>query len=295
MFATPFNDRDGYIWIDGQIKPWRDATDHVLSQGLHYGGSVFEGIRSYEGNIFRLHEHTMRLKKSAELLNFKISQSVEEIKDVCKEMLFLNGITDGYIRPIAWRGSERMDLSMEGCTVHCAVACWEWPPYFDTQSGIKLFVSRWRRPGEDFIPLQSKTAASYCMGTLAKTEADNAGYDDAVMLDPDGYVAESSASNIFIVVNGVLKTPKSESCLNGITRQTILQLAKDMGLKAEEDNITPEDLLSADEVFVTGTAAEVTAVIQVDNKKYKYGQITKQLQQAYVALTSDALVLNQAA
>jgi branched-chain amino acid aminotransferase len=270
MTNLPYDDRDGFIWFDGTIKPWRECNIHVLTHSLHYGGSVFEGERVYEGEVFKLQEHSERLIKSAELIDMKIPYSVEDIKQATFETIKANNIIDGYVRPIAWRGSEQMAVSAQNTTVHLAIACWDWPKYFfpknGEDSGIALKSSKWVRPDPKSMPVQSKSGANYVVGTMAKQEAERAGYDDTLMLDYRGYVAESSGSNLFFVVEGKLYTPIADCFLNGITRQTVIELAQ------------------AEEVFVTGTAAEITAVGKIDEKSYEVGPITKKLQQAYAKL-----------
>ncbi len=281
----PFDDRDGYIWMDGKMLPWRDATMHVLSHGLHYGSSVFEGERVYGGTIFKLREHSERLIRSGEMLDFKIPMTLKEIEDVSREVVEANKITDGYVRPVAWRGSEQMAVSAPLATIHVAFACWQWPKYFFPKAGenkgLALKTSEWRRPDPRTMPVQSKASGIYTIGTLAKHAADKAGYDDALLLDYKGRVAESSGSNLFAVKDGMLKTPVPECFLNGITRQTIIKLARDMGYKVEETIIMPEELADFDEIFVTGTAAEVAAVGKIDDIEYEIGPITKALEKAY--------------
>lgn len=285
---TPYDDRDGFIWMDGSLHPWREAKLHVLSHGLHYGGSVFEGERVYGGQIFKLREHSERLLRSAELIDMKIPMSVEEIEAATLETIKANNIIDGYVRPIAWRGSEQMAVSAENVTVHVAIACWDWPKYFFPKngegSGIALKTSKWRRPAPDTFPVQSKAAAAYVIGTMAKQEANDAGFDDALMLDHKGQIAESSGSNLFFVMGGAIKTPIADNFLNGITRQTVIALAKDMGYDIEEKRLMPEDIQKAQEVFVTGTAAEVTSVGQIDDMKFELGPVTQALQTAYANL-----------
>ncbi len=286
--AQPYDDRDGWIWMDGKMMPWRDAKLHVLSHGLHYGGSVFEGERVYEGQTFKLREHSERLIRSAELLDFKVPMTVEEIENASKDVLEANKIEDGYLRPIAWRGTEMMAVSSMDCTIHVAFTCWQWPKYFfpkgKSEHGIALKTSDWRRPDPRTAPVQSKAAGIYMIGTMAKHTAERAGFDDALMLDYKGRVAESTGSNIFMVKDGVLRTPVPECFLNGITRQTVINMAADMGIRVEETKIMPEDIASQQEIFVTGTAAEITPVGRIDDNNYEHGPVTKRLQEAYAAL-----------
>jgi branched-chain amino acid aminotransferase len=287
MTLIPFDDRDGYIWMDGKMLPWRDAKLHVLSHGLHYGGSVFEGERAYEGEVFKLREHSARLIKSAEYLDMKVPMTVEEVDNATREVLEANKVTEGYVRPVAWRGAEQLAISGQQTTIHVAFACWPWPKYFfpkGEDGGIALRTSGWRRPDPRTAPVQSKAAGIYMISTISKHEAERAGFDDVLMLDYKGRVAESSGANLFMVKDGELFTPDPECFLNGITRQTVLQLAKDMGVKASVATIMPDELLKADEIFVTGTAAEITPVSRIDETKFKVGKTTKQFQEAYHAL-----------
>lgn len=289
MTNKPFDDRDGFIWMDGEMLPWREAKIHVLTHGLHYGGCVFEGERVYGGNVFKLREHSQRLIDSANMVDMDLPMSVEEIEQASKEVLEANNIADGYLRPVAWRGTEEMAVSAQNTQIHVAFTCWEWPQYFfpkgGEDKGIALKTVKYRRPDPSTAPVHSKAAGNYAIGTMAKHEAMNAGYDDAFMLDYKGRVAESSGSNIFFIKDGVMKTPFAECFLNGITRQTVLQMAKDMGIEASEATIMPEEISSYDEVFVTGTAAEITAVGKIDDHEYEIGPLTKKMQEAYSELT----------
>lgn len=293
--AQSYDDRDGWIWQDGKMLPWREAKLHTLSHGLHYGGSVFEGERVYDGNVFKLREHSERLIRSGELIDFKVPMTPEEIDQVTMEVLEANGIANGYVRPVAWRGSEMMAVSSPNCTIHVAFACWEWPKYFNaTDKGISLETTKWRRPDPSTAPVQSKAAGNYMIGTMAKHAAARNGYDDALMLDYKGRVAESTGSNLFVVQDGVLKTPVPECFLNGITRQTVIKLARDLGLTVEETVIMPEDLANVQEVFVTGTAAEITPVGRIDKQDYATGKVTKQLIEAYSDLVRGKAQANAA-
>lgn len=289
MSSAPFDDRDGFIWLDGEMLPWREAKLHVLSHGLHYGGSVFEGERVYEGNVFKLREHSQRLIDSADMVDMKIPMSVGEIEEASRETLAANNIVDGYLRPIAWRGTEEMAVSAQNTKIHVAFTCWEWPQYFfpkgGEDKGIALKSVKWRRPDPTTAPVHAKAAGNYAIGTMAKHEAMAAGYDDAFMLDYKGRVAESSGSNIFFIKDGAMRTPFAECFLNGITRQTVLQMAKDMGIQAEEATIMPDEIGDSDEIFVTGTAAEITAVGKIDDKEFEVGPLTKKMQEAYKDLT----------
>jgi branched-chain amino acid aminotransferase len=279
--GTSFDSLEGQIWYDGKLVPWQDADVHVLTHGLHYGSCVFEGERSYGGNIFKLREHTDRLIGSALTMGFEIPYSAEEIDTACNEVCKVNGITDGYIRPVAWRGSEMMGVSAQNNTIHLAIAAWPWPSYFSPEArmkGIRLKTSKWRRPAPDTAPVHAKAAGLYMICTLSKHEAERQGYDDALMLDWRGQVAESTGANIFMVMgDGKLHTPTPDCFLNGITRQTVIDLAKARGIEVIERAISPDELANATEVFLTGTAAEVTPVGEIDEHKFSVGDISKWL------------------
>jgi branched-chain amino acid aminotransferase len=286
--AQSYDDRDGWIWMDGEMLPWRDAKIHVLTHGLHYGGSVFEGERVYGGQVFKLREHSERFIRSGSLVDFALPMGADAIVEASKQVVEANKIVDGYVRPVAWRGSEMMAVSAPNCSIHVAFACWQWPKYFfpkgEGNKGIALKTSEWRRPDPRTAPVQSKAASNYVVGTMAKHIAERAGYDDALMLDYRGYVAESTGSNIFFVKDGVLRTPIPECFLNGITRQTIIQLAAELGYTVEETIVMPEELSSMEEVFVTGTAAEIMPVGKIDGMEYDTGPVTKRLTEAYADL-----------
>jgi branched-chain amino acid aminotransferase len=287
MTLIPFDDRDGYIWMDGKMIPWRDARLHVLSHGLHYGGSVFEGERMYEGRVFKLEEHSERLIRSAALLDFAITFTAAEIAEATKEVAAANGMTEAYMRPLAWRGPEVMGVSGLLARTRVAIACWQWPKYFAGEGedrGIRLLTSSWRRPHPQTMPVQSKACGLYMIGTMAKQAAERAGYDDALMLDYKGRVAEATGANIFLIRDGVIRTPAPECFLNGITRQTVIALARDLGYTVLEEDIMPEDLPSFAEIFVTGTAAEITAIGGIDDRIYPVGPVTRRLRQAYADL-----------
>lgn len=285
--AQAFSDRDGMIWFDGKIVPWREANIHILTHGLHYASAVFEGERCYSGNIFKSTEHSRRLIRSAELIDMKMALTAEQINQAKEEILKANKLTDAYLRPVAWRGSEQMGISAQATLTHVAIACWEWPSYFSPEmreKGISLQTAKWRAPMPDTAPTASKASCLYATHTMAKHAAEANGYTDALMLDYRGLVAEATGANLFMVKDGTILTPIPDCFLNGLTRQTIIQLAKELGLPVEETRIKPEDLQKADEVFLTGTAAEVTAVGKVDDATYKVGPVTKQLRDAYEAL-----------
>lgn len=286
MTLIPFDDRDGYIWMDGKMLPWRDARLHVLSHGLHYGGSVFEGERMYDGKIFKLAEHSDRLIESAAYLDFSVSFTAAEIAEATNEVAAANGLRDAYMRPIAWRGADQMGVSALLTRTRVAIACWEWPKYFagGEDTGISLVTSAWRRPHPQTMPVQSKACGLYMIGTMAKQAAERAGYHDALMLDYQGRVAEATGANIFLIKGGVIHTPPPECFLNGITRQTVMALARDLGYTVQETEVMPQDLPGFEEIFVTGTAAEITAIGKIDDHTYPVGPVTKRLQKAYTDL-----------
>lgn len=285
MSAPSFDDRDGQIWLDGEFIDWRDARLHILSHALHYGSSVFEGVRCYGGNIFKLNEHSRRLIDSAAILGFEIPYSLEQINDACSQTIKLNNITDGYLRPVAWRGSEMMAISAQHTTIHLSVATWQWPSYFSPEArmkGIRLKTGPWKRPSPETEPVHSKAAGLYMICTLSKHAVEKDGYDDALMLDWRGQIAESTGANIFLYMNdGKLHTPTPDCFLNGITRQTVIDLARARGIEVVERAIMPEELADASEVFLTGTAAEVTPVGEIDQYTFTPGEICKVLMEDY--------------
>ncbi len=284
----PFDDRDGFIWYDGRLVPWREATCHILTHSLHYASSIFEGIRAYDGNIFKLVEHNQRLANSAKILGYALPYSTEQLNKACKDVMVANGFSTCYIRPLAWRGSEVMGVSARASRIHVAVAAWEWPSYFSVDKeapGLKLKTSKWRRPSPDTAPVQSKAASLYAIGTLAKHAAEDEGYHDSLMLSWQGNVSEATGANIFLVMEDKLHTPIPDCFLDGITRRTVMALARARGIEVIERLIRPEELASAKEIFVTGTAAEVTAVTLIDNLKIPFGTMTKLLQEDYFHLS----------
>lgn len=274
----PFDQRDGYIWYNGEFQEWKDAKVHVLNHGLHYASCVFEGERLYNKKIFKCTEHSARLHKSAEILGFKIPYSVEELDAIKKETAAKQNIVDGYMRVFAWRGSEKMAISAQNNKTHVAVACWPWPPYYSQEArkkGLKLKFATYKRPSPETAPTAAKAAGLYMICTISKHEAENEGYNDALMLDYRGYLSEATGANLFLVMkNGELHTPTPDCFLNGITRQTIIQLARDKGIKVVERHIKPEELADANDAFLTGSAAEVTRVSSVDDK-YSYPQASE--------------------
>ncbi len=279
-----FDDRDGFIWVDGKFVDWRDAKVPMISHGFHYAGLVFEGIRAYNGEAFKLHEHSERLINSARLIDMKVPYSAEELDKATIETMAKNNLTDAYIRPIAWRGAEQMGITGQDTTIHTAIAVWEWPSYFSPElleKGISLKTSKWKRPAPDTAPVHSKAAGLYMICTMSKHEAENAGYTDALMLDYRGYVAEATGANLFLMKDGKIHTPTPDCFLNGLTRQTVIELAKKRGIEVIERHIQPAELKDFDEIFITGTAAEVTAIGKIDDIEYKVGDITKLLRDDY--------------
>lgn len=271
---VPFDDRDGFIWFDGAFVPWRDARVNVLTHGLHYGSCVFEGLRVYNGKIFKLREHSERLLKSAEILDMKIPYTAEELDKATLETVTKQGVKNGYIRPVAWRGSEMMAISAQYTKIHVAIAAWETKTYFAPElleKGIALTWARYRRPAPDMAPVHSKAAGLYMICTVSKHEAERQGFNDALMLDYRGFLAEATGANLFLVQGGKLHTPIADCFLNGITRQTVIQLARDNGIEVFERHIMPEELTNGatQEVFLTGTAAEITPVGRVGEQQYK--------------------------
>jgi branched-chain amino acid aminotransferase len=280
MALMKFDELDGLIWFDGKLVPWRDAKIHVLSHGLHYASCVFEGERVYAGSIFKLTEHSERLVNSGKLLDFTIPWSVAEIDQACREVVAANRITDGYVRPVAWRGSEMMGVSAQKNTIHLAVATWVWPSYFTPEArmkGLRLQIADWRRPSPETAPTASKAAGLYMICTLAKHKAERAGYEDAMMLDWRGFVAEATGANIFFAKDGKLHTPKPDCFLDGITRRTVIGLARARGIEVIERHIKPEEMSGFDECFLSGTAAEVTPVAEIGPYRFTPGRICKQM------------------
>jgi branched-chain amino acid aminotransferase len=299
MSLIPFDDREGSIWFDGALIPWRDAKLHVLSHGLHYASSVFEGERVYNGHVFKSLEHTERLHKSAATLDFEIPYSVAEIEAAKRETIAAMGISDGYVRPVAWRGSEMMGVSAQQNTIHLAIAAWEWPSYFDPEAkmkGIKLALSKWRRPAPDTAPVHAKAAGLYMICTMSKHKAEKDGFHDALMLDYRGLVAEATGANVFFVMkDGKIHTPTPDCFLDGITRRTVIDLAKARGHEIVERQIRPEEMADATECFLTGTAAEVTPVGQIAEYSFTPGELTRGLVEDYDALVRMAPANAQAA
>jgi len=286
MAGIPFDQLDGEIWYNGSYVPWKDAKLHVLSHGLHYASAVFEGERAYGGKIFKLEEHTDRLIESGRLLGFKIPFSANEINTACVDLLARTKLVDAYVRPIAWRGSEMMGVSAQNNSIHLAIAIWEWPSYFKPEErlkGIRLDLAEYRRPDPRTAPSKSKAAGLYMICTLSKHAAESKGYADALMLDWRGQVAEATGANVFFVKDGALHTPTPDCFLDGITRRTVIGLAKARGIEVVERAIMPEELTGFEQCFLTGTAAEVTPVSEIGPYTFEVGDITRTLMEDYMA------------
>ena len=280
MSVIPFDKRDGLIWFNGELVDWKDAKVHVLTHGLHYGSCVFEGERAYGGQIFKCTEHSERFRKSAELLDFELPYSVAEIDAAKKLVLEKNKMKDAYLRPVAWRGSEMMGVSAQHNAINVAIAAWEWPSYFDPEQrmkGIRIDMAEYRRPDPMTAPSSSKAAGLYMICTISKHRAERKGFADALMLDWQGRVAECTGANVFFTRDGAIHTPQADCFLNGITRQTVIDLAKKRGIEVIERRIMPDELTSFNECFITGTAAEVTPVGEIAGIMYKPGNITMAL------------------
>ncbi|MEE8277072.1 MAG: branched-chain amino acid aminotransferase [Alphaproteobacteria bacterium] len=284
MALMPFDDRDGVIWFDGRLIPWRDARLHVLSHGLHYASAVFEGERAYGGHIFKLREHTERLHHSAAIMGFEIPYGAAEIDAACRRLLVEMNLDDAYVRPFAWRGSEMMGVSAQHNAIHTAIAVWEWPAYFTPEArmkGIRLDWAPYRRPDPRTAPVLCKAAGLYMVCTLSKHAAEAKGYDDALMLDWRGRVAETTGANVFMVQEGVIHTPVPDCFLDGLTRQTVIGLAQARGYRVVERVVMPEEFADTQEVFITGTAAEVTPISEIGEHSFEVGEITKGLMEDY--------------
>ena len=300
MAATtvPYDQRSGFIWFNGKLIPWGDARLHVLTHGLHYASAVFEGMRAYDGEIFKLSEHNQRLHRSAEILDFKIPYSVAELDKAAREVVRANKLTDAYVRPIAWRGSEQMGVSAQATHTNVAIAAWDWGSYFDAAArakGLRLKFAEFRRPDPRTAPTMSKATGLYMICTIEKHRAEREGYNDALMLDWRGQVAEATGANIFFVKDGVLHTPTPDCFLDGITRRTVIALAKERGLTVIERAILPEELSEFSECFICGTAAEVTPVSEIGQYKFAVGDITRALMDDFTALVHPAKIRAAAA
>ena len=289
---TTFDDRDGWIWFDGKLVLWREANVHVLTHGLHYASSVFEGQRAYSGVIFKLSEHSERLRKSASLLGFELPWTAAEIDAACNEVLKASGLADAYMRPVAWLGSEKMGVSPTGTRPHLAIAAWEWGKYYDPakfDAGIRLTIAPWRRPAPYTAPTQSKAAGLYMIAMMSRQHAEATGYDDAMMFDWRGQVAEATGANIFFVRDGGLHTPTPDCFLDGITRRTVIDLARRRGVEVTERAIWPDEMESFEQAFLTGTAAEVTPVGSIGPWTFEVGTLTRQLATDYDDLVNGRL------
>ena len=287
MSVLPFDQRDGFIWLNGQLLPWGDAKLHVLSHGLHYGSCVFEGERAYEGRIFKSREHTERFKNSAQILDFELPYSVDELEAAKALVLEKNGWTSCYVRPVAWRGSEMMAVAAQDSTINVAIAMWDWPSMFDVNEkmrGIRLDIADYRRPDPRCAPVAAKAAGLYMICTLSKHRAERKGYADAMMLDWEGRVAECTGANILFVKDGAIHTPLADCFLDGITRRTVIALAKARGIAVHERRIMPEELAGFDECFICGTGAEVTPVSEVGPYTFTPGALSQALMEDYSAL-----------
>ncbi|MDB2349530.1 branched-chain amino acid aminotransferase [Alphaproteobacteria bacterium] len=273
-----FEDRDGWIWMNGNFIPWKNATSHIVSQGLHYASAVFEGERAYNGKIFKSEEHTKRFFKSAEIIGIKIPYSEEELNSAKKELIKKMNYKDCYVRPLAWRGGDQMGISTTQSNINVAIAVWDdWASYFkieDRKAGLKLITSPWKRPAPDTAPYEAKASGPYIICTMSKEFAESKGYHDALMLDYRGYVAEGTGANIFFIKDNDIHTPIPDCFLNGITRQAVIKMAKDQGFKITVRHILPDEINNFDEAFLTGTAAEITPIRSIDNVNYTTGDNT---------------------
>src|SRR6266404_6287996 len=286
MAEKPYDRLEGVIWYDGKLEDWGDATLHVCSHGLHYASAVFEGERAYGGEIFKSTQHSERLQSSARLLDFEIPYTVAEIDAAKQLVLEKNGQSEAYVRPVAWRGSEQMGVSAQNNTIHLAIATWQWPSYFDPVQrlkGIRLALADYRRPDPATAPVRAKAAGLYMICTISKHKAERLGYADAMMLDWEGRVAECTGANIFFIRDGKIHTPTADCFLDGITRQTVIGLARRRGIEVVERRIVPEELTGFSECFITGSAAEVTAVSEIAHWCFTPGAITTKLMDDYTA------------
>jgi len=281
------DNREGFIWFDGRLVPWKEANVHVLTHALHYGSAVFEGEKVYDGVVFKLRTHTQRLIQSADLLGMKVPWSIAALEQATADVMNANGISNGYIRPLVWRGTETIAVSAPNATIHTMIAVWDMPPPYSTTAnllGIRMLTSNWVRPPPNVAPTAAKASGLYITSTLAKQAAEQAGYDDALMLDYRGQVAEATLANIFLVIDGELHTPKPDCFLNGITRQTVIELADELQIKVHERAIMPEEFELATEVFVTGTAAEISPVSQIDNRLFNSFDVSRLLKSSFERL-----------
>ena len=285
MESIPYDKRSGKIWFNGKTVDWADANIHILNHGLHYASCVFEGERVYDGEIFKLEEHTDRLFYSAKRMGITVPYTQKEINDACRSIINIQKVQNGYVRPLIWRGSEMMAISAQKNKIHVAIATWEWGSYFDPKlklNGIKLNISNWRRPAPNTIPWDTKAAGLYMICTLSKHEAEAKGFMDSLMLDHEGNIAEATGANVFFKDKaGELHTPVPDSFLDGITRREVIKLAKSKGVKVVERKIKPEEMSEFEGCFLTGTAAEVTPVSEISNYKFKVCELIKDLNDSY--------------
>lgn len=287
-----FDDRDGFIWMDGALRPWREAQVHVLTHALHYASSVFEGQRAYGGTIFKLTEHSERLRHSAQLIGFDIPYTVAQIDAACNAVLAANDLTDAYLRPVAWRGSESMGVNPQGTRPHLAIAAWNWGKYYPPEKaarGIRLDIAPWRRPAPYTAPVHAKASGLYMIASMSKAHADGRGYDDALMMDWRGQIAEATGANVFFIANGVIHTPTPDCFLDGITRRTLIDLARRRGVEVVERAIWPEELETFQGFFLTGSAAEVTFVQSAGPYNFEIGDLQRQLATDYDDLVNGRL------
>lgn len=285
--AGPYDDRDGFIWVDGEFVPWRDAQVHVLTHAMHYGSSVFEGERAYGGKIFENRKHTERLLESARLLDMPVGYTVEEIEKAKSDVMEKNGLADAYVRPVIWRASgEDMGVGARKNKVKMAIAAWEWGAYYGDAKfkGAKLDISKWKRPSPETIPSQAKAAGLYMICTISKHQAEEKGCSDSLMLDYRGYVAEATGANVFFVKDGEVHTPLPDCFLNGITRQTVIKLLNDLNVNIHERHIMPRELEDFEQCWLTGTAAEVTPVGRIGDYSFEVGALTRSIAKTYELL-----------
>jgi branched-chain amino acid aminotransferase len=286
MADQPFHDRDGWVWMDGEFVPQREAKVHLLTHALHYASCVFEGERAYDGVVFKSREHSERLLRSAKIMGFKVPYAVEDLDRAKAELINKMGFSDCYIRALAWRGSEQLGVAARNNTIHTAIAAWVWGDYFaEKMKGIRLMIAPWRRPAPDTAPANAKAAGLYMICTLSKHAAEEAGFNDALMFDWRGQIAEATGANIFFVRDGVIHTPKPDCFLDGLTRQTVISLAQKRGVEVVERAIFPNELASFSEAFLTGSAAEITPIREIAGLYYKPAAMTEQLIHGYSALS----------
>lgn len=284
MSLLPMDEREGWIWLDGRMVPWRAARLHVLSHGLHYASAVFEGERAYDGRVFRLEDHGRRLVHSAQVLDLPLTWSGAVLDEATREVVEANRILDGYVRRIVWRGAEQIAVAARAGRAHAAIAAWPWPRYFDEDAearGLRLTIGAWRRPDPRSAPADAKAACLYAIGTLSKHAAERAGFDDALLLDLDGRLAEATGANLFLIRDGVLHTPSVHGFLDGITRQTVIGLARELGIEVVERSILPDELPSFAAAFLTGTAVEIAPVAAIDGHRFTSHPLIARLRAAF--------------